>query len=604
MRKAYSLAGLMGTLAALALAAAEPAADPPPAEPPPSIRLAKGRHPVAADMSFAGPVIAEEGAVLDIAEGVTLTFRNGLTAGRTRVFSGRGSVRGLSRLRPEWFGAAGDGVTDDTEALQKTFDSCEDRGFGPGSAGAGTVVELSGACRVSSVTVHSTCVTLHGENAWLVAMETGSYPYLLRFTHHFCRITGGLSIEGNYNLGYGCMIQVNTRHFTSHDVVIWRAGLGWLFGNRDWAAGAVPGQAELGDSEILIFGGATVHCLRGVEAVGANTIVLFSNALIYSYPWTLPQTDPRKAAWEAADATLVRCIGSLVYFTGGGLVNFSFQHPLIEVQPIRCTKPEYDSGYGGVFVSNAHIESGYLFATGNPHDITMNEAYEGDRTRQNRNSLVMTSCGGYITGRKNNPLITTDPLFTGGVVVQHCNFYGIRRTGDVARIGNPLARVRIDESSIHDDREPGLDAVAGGTRSFGFRVVYEARGSSQTIGPEGAAVRYASPALTSDTAAFQACYDARTGEFTVPPGGLRNVQVLAGTFSPDGLETDTVTLSVLRNGKPVARNRCAGNTASVTAVFAALEAGETIAVRQTTSPAARTLAGEDLNYVQVLGSRY
>ena len=403
----------------------------------------KGTYNITSNLTFNDPVYFEDGALLNISSGATVTFTSNTFSESTgQVFTGNGKVNGLKKLMPEWFGAIGDGITDDTQAIQKALNCCEDGGF---SAGTGNVVLLRNSYLVDSLTVNSSFVTIDSENAWLIAKDTGSYPYLLKFTRNFGRIVGTLFIEGNYNLDYECMIQINARHFIAHNVTIWRASLGWLFGNRSWATSGIPGDAEKGDSEIEIIGGATVHCLRGVEAVGANTIVTFSNALIYSYPWTLPEEDPRKAAWESADSTLVRCIGSLVYFTGGGLANFSSKIPLIEVQPIRCTKPQYFSNYGGVYIANAHIESGNLFATANPNQIPTQDS-KGNPVVQEMKSLILTSCGGYLTG--NNVLINTDPMFTGGIVVKNCNFYGINRTAAVASIANPLAFVDIDMNSF------------------------------------------------------------------------------------------------------------------------------------------------------------
>ena len=102
-------------------------------------------------------------------------------------------------------------------------------------------------------------------------------------------ITGDLFIDMDYNLDYRCAIQVNARHFTAHNVFMWRAALGWLIGDPSWASSGVPGDAERGDSEIEIIGAATPHCLRAVEAVGANTIIKFTGAFLYSFPWTLPE---------------------------------------------------------------------------------------------------------------------------------------------------------------------------------------------------------------------------------------------------------------------------------------------------------------------------
>ncbi len=434
-----------------------------------TITLKPGEYPITTNTTYDKTVVFEQGAYLTIAPDVTVTFNQGFTAGEWHIFRGKGKIAGVRKLIPEWFGAIGNGKADDTEALQRTLDSCRDQGFG---AGAGNVIVLKGIHLVGSLNADTTYLNIHSENAWLIAKPAGNYPYLIRFSKHFCKVTGTLSIDGNYNLGYDCMINVNTRHFIGNDIVIWRANLAWLFGDRSWATSGKPGDAEKGDSEVQINGGSTVHCLRGVEAVGANTIIHFNNAHIYSYPWTLQAGDPRKEAWEAADSTLVRSIGSLIYFTGGGLANFTSKVPLIEVQPIRCTQREYFSNYGAVSVANTHIESGNLFATANPNKIP-NQDYQGNPTVQDMISLTMTSCGGYLSGG-NAILINTDPLFSGGIVVDNCNFYAYHRDAPLAKIGNPKAWIKIDEYSVNDKHSKGINSVIGGKRIYTEYKISEA----------------------------------------------------------------------------------------------------------------------------------
>lgn len=81
------------------------------------------------------------GAQLVISAGVTLTVRGVVEAPAARIFSGSGRVVGIADVRPEWWGAAADGATDDQPALQAAHDCVEQSG---GSDGDGPFVHLRG----------------------------------------------------------------------------------------------------------------------------------------------------------------------------------------------------------------------------------------------------------------------------------------------------------------------------------------------------------------------------------------------------------------------------------------------------------------------------
>lgn len=63
------------------------------------------------------------GGSIDIPKGKTLKIKGTVEAGLYRIFRGEGEVNGLTTVYPEWFGAQGDGVADDTKAIQSALNS-------------------------------------------------------------------------------------------------------------------------------------------------------------------------------------------------------------------------------------------------------------------------------------------------------------------------------------------------------------------------------------------------------------------------------------------------------------------------------------------------
>ena len=94
------------------------------------IVIPKGTYLISTDATFTVPVTIEFGAVITVPNGVTLAFNKGFSAGVYQCFNctGTGKVtfnwQFLSQGYPEWWGAAGNGVTDSYAGITACLLAC------------------------------------------------------------------------------------------------------------------------------------------------------------------------------------------------------------------------------------------------------------------------------------------------------------------------------------------------------------------------------------------------------------------------------------------------------------------------------------------------
>lgn len=79
-------------------------------------------------------LVLDGGATFSIDSGVVLTLRGAIEAPLARIFNGAGTVQGLATVYPEWWGALGDGATNDIAALNAMQACLETAGSSYGTA--------------------------------------------------------------------------------------------------------------------------------------------------------------------------------------------------------------------------------------------------------------------------------------------------------------------------------------------------------------------------------------------------------------------------------------------------------------------------------------
>lgn len=88
------------------------------------VRVPRGTYKFSADTTYTGKRWHfEQGAMLSVDSGKTLTIYAEIEAGEHQIFGGAGAVIGIRSVLPEWFGAVGDNVADDLAAFNKAMNS-------------------------------------------------------------------------------------------------------------------------------------------------------------------------------------------------------------------------------------------------------------------------------------------------------------------------------------------------------------------------------------------------------------------------------------------------------------------------------------------------
>lgn len=128
--------------------------------------FAEGTYKISSALTVPSTVTIafENGAILSPDTGITVTINGPINAAIHQIFSGAGTIAGTPKVDafyPQWWGAKGDGVTDDKTAIQATIATAQ-------TAGGGIVFLSPGTYIIGST------LTITASNIRLMGAGTGS----------------------------------------------------------------------------------------------------------------------------------------------------------------------------------------------------------------------------------------------------------------------------------------------------------------------------------------------------------------------------------------------------------------------------------------------
>ena len=215
-------------------------------------------------------------------------------------------------VSPEDFGAVGDGITDDTVAVQAAFDS-------------GKSVRFANSYAVTSVTDSGDQRVIDFNGNHLKGIATTATPCILLKKSFHCD-TYDLAIDGNFNDNYACAFQwfnsaTNgaTQFNNIFGLFIYHARYGFVYGSK----GAIPSPGA--QSENAVFGFRTRGVQNPFYAKAPYGVLFFSDSIFYSgnEEW------PVSPAFNWFDSRTFVNEGCLVVVNGG------------EIQQAASTIPPY-----------------------------------------------------------------------------------------------------------------------------------------------------------------------------------------------------------------------------------------------------------------------
>lgn len=338
-------------------------------------------------------------------------------------------------------------------------------------------------------------------------------------------------------------------------------------------------------SELSFHGGFCVGTPCAIKAIGTQTYVNFTSFDAVS-----------GAAGDLSVVTqyTIWTQGAQVKFIGGEIQhNNNIFGAAVLVEPVN--DPTHGNTYGNFSSEHSHIETAaQLCLIANLDSIASPISL--------RSAVNFTGSHGYHS-QDNGAMIgvhSSASDYAGTISTRDMSLYcGVIRTQPNILAGNNTV-VSYDPTGFGWQFVSGLQAVSGGILKFTRQPVMRVYNTAaQSIGTSATVVKYTTPQTSDDMYRWQAQYSASTGRFTVPVGGLKNVEVRANLRVATGAcQLDVYVNSTLKTLKSPE-----GVAPSVSVMLGDLAAGDYIDIRATMTSAPANTNGGDLEGFTIIAER-
>ena len=477
------------------------------------------------------------------------------------------------------FGADPTGSYDSYEALQAWADACSSTPWAIG--------KINGIFKISAPLIFKNIagLTIYAQCYIYPTFTSGDYVFGI-CNAQGVRTYGRLEVSGQSKVGIKSAFKFwsdNSNGFSFCDFY----GL--------CASDALTG-ITLGDiayphaliSELAFHGGYAVGTPCAIRAIGNQTYINFIGFNAVS---------GAPGGLSVASQYTLHTKGANVMFIGGEIQhNDNIYGAAVLVEPIAditdVNENNYGNSYGSIGVTNCHVETAaQLCMIANLDGVAS--------TISNRTGVSFTNIRGYHS-QNNGGMITVHSSaseYAGKITTKDIQLYCgvVRNQANIVAGTNTI--VDYDPSGFGWQFVPGLQAVSGGILLFNRRAVYRAYNSNgQAIGTSPGVVNYVTPQTSDDMYRWTSNYSA--GRFTVPAGGLRDVEVLANIRVAAGnVQLDVYVDSAVKTlGAPNAIS------ATVRVFLGNLNAGQIIDVRASAS-ADTTSNGGDYESITIFAER-